>query len=128
MKRLFKLAHPAIAGASASIILTAIALSISPSSSPTFAQTNEALAEATVEIRGFQFKPASVTLQKGGWVTFVNMDAAPHTATPEAGSQFMGTGRLRRGQSQIVEFPVAGVQAYFCEIHPSMQGTIVVVE
>jgi plastocyanin len=87
-----------------------------------------ALTAATVEIRGFQYDPPEVTLKRGGIVTFHNFDSTPHTATPVAGSQFTGTGRLRRGEMKAIVFEQVGIQEYFCDVHPSMTGRIVVVE
>jgi len=84
--------------------------------------------EAEVIIRGFQYLPPEITLKRGGKVTFTNLDSTPHTATPVAGAQFQGTGRLRRNESKTVAFEVAGIQEYFCDIHPSMVGRVVVVE
>ncbi|MFQ3583472.1 MAG: hypothetical protein SNJ85_00860 [Cyanobacteriota bacterium] len=87
-----------------------------------------AVSEAEVIIRGFQYLPAEVTLKRGGTITFTNEDSTPHTATPLDGAQFQGTGRLRRNESKAVVFEVTGIQNYFCDIHPSMVGRIVVVE
>ncbi len=84
--------------------------------------------EAEVIIRGFQYLPPEITLKRGGKVTFINEDSTPHTATPLEGAQFQGTGRLRRNESKEVVFEVAGIQEYFCDIHPSMVGRVVVVE
>lgn len=61
-------------------------------------------------------------------MTFTNLDSTPHTATPVEGAQFQGTGRLSRNESKAVVFEVAGIQDYFCDIHPSMVGRIVVVD
>ncbi len=88
----------------------------------------EATSEAEVIIRGFQYLPPEITLKRGGKVTFTNEDSTPHTATPLEGAQFQGTGRLRRNESREVVFEVAGIQEYFCDIHPSMVGRVVVVE
>ncbi|MEN9203225.1 MAG: hypothetical protein Q6K80_11630 [Thermostichus sp. DG_1_6_bins_120] len=87
-----------------------------------------AVSQAEVIIRGFQYLPAEVILKRGGTVTFTNQDSTPHTATPLDGAQFQGTGRLRRNESKEVVFGVAGIQNYFCDIHPSMVGRIIVVE
>ncbi len=81
---------------------------------------------ATVLIRGFQFIPPEVTIKQGGSVTFTNMDSTPHTATPLDGAQFTGTGRIKKGESQVVQFEAVGIQDYFCDIHPSMIGRVIV--
>lgn len=131
-------------GTVAIAILSQTCIACSRSHNPPSAQTLQAEAEspatnsdpefdapvdeAIVIIQGFQFKPAQVTLRQGGSVTFINQDSAPHTATPKEGSLFTGTGRLQRDESAMVEFSTVGEQDYFCEIHPSMQGVITVVE
>ncbi len=80
----------------------------------------------TVTIEGFQFKPNTVTVKRGTRLTFVNKDATPHTVTPEKGAKFTGTGRLQKNDSKSVTFNQVGEQNYFCEIHPSMKGKIIV--
>ncbi len=82
---------------------------------------------ATVTIESFQFTPNNIKLKKGGKVTFINKDTTPHTVTPEMGSKFTGTGRLANNESKTIVFDTVGVQNYFCEIHPSMIGQIVVI-
>jgi plastocyanin len=89
----------------------------------------KAVKTATVTIDGFQFMPDSVVLKKGGKVTFINKDSTPHTATPEQEAKFAGTGRLDKDTpAKTVMFKTTGEQNYFCEIHPSMKGTIIVVD
>ena len=84
--------------------------------------------QAEVKISGFAFNPKTITVKKGGTVTFTNQDAAPHTVTPDKDSHFEGTGRMLKNESKTVTFGEAGVQHYFCDIHPSMKGTVKVVE
>jgi plastocyanin len=81
-------------------------------------------ASHTVTISGMAFVPADLTVAAGDSVTFVNEDAAPHTATAEAGG--FDTGRLGRGESATLTFGSAGTYAYFCAVHPMMKGTITV--
>jgi plastocyanin len=81
---------------------------------------------STVTIEAFQFMPAEITIEKGGSVTFINKDATPHTADPDSGNGFVGTGRLKAGQSKAIAFNTAGVRAYHCAIHPSMVGKVIV--
>jgi plastocyanin len=94
--------------------------------SPTLSSKGEVPVEAHVSIKGFQFDPPTVLVKKGGKVIFTNFDSTPHTATPLEGAQFTGTGRLKRNESKAVEFVTTGVQAYFCDIHPSMVGKVIV--
>lgn len=77
-------------------------------------------ADHKVSIEGFKFVPASLTVSVGDTVTFTNNDGAPHTAT---GSGF-DTGTLRKGQSATVTITSSGENAYVCNFHPMMKGTI----
>ena len=116
-------------------------------SSPTTAANadagNDSAQPAAVVIKNIAFKPPSMKVLKGTEVTWSNEDAnVRHTATsgtpgtrtvsgvskgspakpdgvfdgdmPDAGATFAFT------------FKEAGTYAYFCEIHPSMTGEIVV--
>ena len=81
--------------------------------------------EGEVEIEGFQFQPAELTIARGASVTWKNRDSAPHTAT--ADDMSWNTTRLAGGtDSAPIVFDTAGTFPYFCEVHPTMTGTIVV--
>lgn len=83
-------------------------------------------AAADVEIVEFAFGPDPVVVEAGGAVTWTNEDTAPHTATADDGS--FDTDTLAKGESRAVSFDEAGTFPYFCEIHPTMHGTVEVVE
>jgi plastocyanin len=85
-------------------------------------------ASVQVTINAFAFNPKQVTIKKGGTVTFTNKDSTAHTVTPEGGAKFEGTGRIGKDESKTVKFDEAGVQNYFCDLHPSMKGSVNVVE
>jgi plastocyanin len=78
----------------------------------------------TVYIQDFYFSPASINVEPGTTVTWVNQGQAPHTATHTGGTFDSGT--LQPGQSYSYTFNRAGTYAYYCQIHPNMTGTIVV--
>ncbi|MCP1168858.1 cupredoxin domain-containing protein [Limimaricola litoreus] len=77
-----------------------------------------------VEIRGFAFIPARLTVAPGDTVLFTNRDAAPHTATSESG--LFDSGRLGAGQSARMAFSARGTYPYLCSIHPKMRGVVTV--
>jgi len=81
---------------------------------------------AKVEIVDFAYGPDPVQVETGGKVTWINMDAAPHTATADDGS--FDTGNLEEGKLKSESFKQAGSYAYFCEIHPDMRGTVEVID
>jgi len=90
------------------------------------APSGEAVRAAKVKIVEFVYGPDPVTIQVGGKVTWQNEDTAPHTATADDGS--FDTGTLERGKIKSETFKQAGTYPYFCEIHPTMHGTVEVVE
>ena len=90
------------------------------------APSGEAERSAKVEIVEYTYGPDPVTVQAGGKVIWLNQDTAPHTATADDGS--FDTGPLERGKLKSETFKQAGTFTYFCEIHPTMHGTVEVVE
>ncbi len=90
------------------------------------APSGEAARAEKVKIVEFTYGPDPVTVQVGGKVTWQNEDTAPHTATADDGS--FDTGTLERGKIKSETFKQAGSFTYFCEIHPTMHGTVEVVE
>jgi len=92
-----------------------------------------AAASNTVTIQGFAFSPASLTVNVGDTVTWVNKDAGvQHSATSDTGvtpafdtNAFTGAADGSAASSAIT-FTTAGTFTYHCKVHPSMHGTIVV--
>ena len=78
----------------------------------------------TVEIAGFAFKPAVLTVAAGSSVTFVNRDQEAHTVVAQNGA-FNSSG-LDTNDRWTVRLPKPGTYRYFCSLHPYMKGTIVV--
>jgi plastocyanin len=95
-----------------------------PATAPRAAPKARAAGSQTVPIKGFAFKPATVTVNVGDTVTWTNQDSASHTATASDGS--FDTGNLSKGASGSHKFSQAGSFAYICSIHPNMKGTVVV--
>jgi plastocyanin len=81
---------------------------------------------ATVDISGFAFSPASVTVKVGDSVTWTNKDSAPHTVTAADGS--FDSGSLAQGASFSFTFQKAGTYTYRCTVHPSMPTATVIVQ
>lgn len=81
-------------------------------------------AAANVFISGFAFSPASLTVPVGTTVTWLNQDAVGHTATADDGS--FDCRPLGSSASLATTFQTAGTFEYFCAIHPTMRGVIVV--
>ncbi len=90
------------------------------------APSGEASKSEKVEIVEFTYQPDPVVVQAGGKVIWQNQDTAPHTATADDGS--FDTGTIEQGKIGSATFKEAGTFTYFCEIHPTMHGTVEVVE
>ena len=86
--------------------------------------TNAIAAEHTIEIKGMEFSPKTLTIKAGDKVKFINKDTAPHTASAADGR--FESGELAEGQSEVVTFDKADTYAYYCMFHPSMSGKIIV--
>jgi plastocyanin len=82
-------------------------------------------ADFAVDIDGFHFNPSPITITAGTTVIWTNRDTVPHTATSDTKGLF-DTGRLQFGQSGKVTFANAGTFTYYCAVHPSMHGTVIV--
>lgn len=90
------------------------------------APSGEAKKSEKVDIVEFTYQPDPVVVQAGGKVIWQNQDTAPHTATADDGS--WDTGTIEKGKIGSETFKEAGTFTYFCEIHPTMKGTVEVVE
>lgn len=75
-----------------------------------------------VSIINFAFTPASLEINKGDMVIWVNKDGAPHQVVGDnISSPVMG-----KGESFSQTFDKAGIVNYHCSIHPNMKGLITV--
>jgi len=99
------------------------ATTATPAASSTAAPTAAAPSTASVSISGFAFQPASVTIAKGGTVTWTNNDGTAHTVK-FSDSESPG---LSSGKTYSKTFDSTGTFSYICGIHTYMHGTVVVV-
>lgn len=79
----------------------------------------------SVTMESFAYTPAELTVPVGATVTWTNRHPANHDVVATDGtfrSSLFGT-----GESFSFTFTEPGEYAYFCSIHPSMQGNIIVV-
>jgi plastocyanin len=93
---------------------------------PAESTTPDPNSTTTVEIRNNAFIPDQLNVAPGTTVTFVNRDDVPHTATSD--NKLFDSGELAPGSSYPVVLDGAGTVTYHCELHPEMQGSIVVGE
>jgi plastocyanin len=122
---------PSVAVLAASVLLLAgCSVSRPPTSSGTPTPTMSVTAPAApvsgdqVNIDGFAFVPATLTVRAGRTVTWTNHDEEPHTVAANDGS-FHSPG-MGTGGTFSHTFATAGTFDYVCSIHPMMHGTVVV--
>jgi plastocyanin len=78
----------------------------------------------SVAIEDFYFEPGNVAIQPGDTIIWVNEGNSPHTVTSDNGQFYSEV--LNPGESFMLTFPEAGTFTYYCEIHPSMTGSVTV--
>jgi plastocyanin len=83
------------------------------------------------------FDPSPANVKAGDTVTWTNNDSTPHTVTSGTGSSDPNMGKdfdsspglktlLAPKQTFEHKFATAGEFAYFCQVHPTMVGKVVV--
>ena len=77
-----------------------------------------------VKIENFAFTPTVLTVKPGTTVTFENDDDIPHLVVANDAS--FRSKALDTGDRYAFTFTKVGDYAYFCGLHPHMQGRITV--
>ena len=83
-----------------------------------------AVSPVAVEIQDSKFLPPTITVPVGTTVRWVNRDEETHTVTFDTGN--FGSAGLDLGEEYSHTFTAAGEYPYTCDLHPFMQGKIVV--
>lgn len=98
-----------------------------PADTPVEAACATSSDAAAVEalIQDFSFDPNPVEAKTGEVIVWTNRDGAPHTVTLDDGSCKTGNVSAGGGTGGLV-FAEPGEYPFFCSIHPSMKGTIVI--
>lgn len=81
---------------------------------------------AKMEIEDFTYKPQALVVKKGTTLQITNNDLSAHTVTAADGtfdSSFIGA-----NETKSVTFDKVGTYKVACKPHPSITGTITVVE
>ena len=86
--------------------------------------TPGAAAGDAVNITGLAFAAPSITVPEGTAVIWTNSDPVPHTVTSNTGA--FDSGLLNPNQTFSFTFATAGTYSYFCDVHPTMLGTVIV--
>jgi plastocyanin len=77
---------------------------------------------SAVAITAFAFVPAELRVPVGTTVSWSNGDPTPHTVTSDG----FNLGTLEPDAAGTTTFDTAGTFDYFCAIHPTMRGRVVV--
>ena len=75
-----------------------------------------------ITIEGFAFTPSDLNIKKGDTVTWTNQDSVSHQPKETSFESSV----LQKGQSFSFTFNSTGSFSYYCNIHPTMKGRIVV--
>jgi plastocyanin len=82
-------------------------------------------APGEIAIDNFSFTPRELSIAAGDAVTWRNHDDVPHQIV-SVGKQFAPSSVLDTGQEYKHTFDTPGRYPYFCSLHPTMTGTVVV--
>jgi plastocyanin len=106
--------------------------SASGNSSSTPAGTKVSIVEEASEMGDQAYDPNPVKIKSGDSVTWTNDDSQIHTVTSGTGSDDPNLGKdfdssmLSQNQTFSHKFTTAGEFPYFCQLHPTMVGKVVV--
>lgn len=75
-----------------------------------------------VNIKNYEFSPATLTVYVGDTVVWKNGDITPHTATGRG----FNSGSIEPGGSWSFTAKKKGSFAYICTFHPTMKGKLIV--
>jgi plastocyanin len=81
-------------------------------------------AAQSVSIDNFSFTPKEVTVAAGTTITWVNRDDVPHTVVSP--DKKFRSKALDTDDQFSFTFTDAGTYSYFCSVHPTMTGKIIV--
>jgi plastocyanin len=81
-------------------------------------------ASARVEIKDYEYLPATLTVPSGTTVTWTSHDDEPHTVT--SSEKVFASPGLDADETFSYTFATPGTYTYYCTLHPHMTGTITV--
>ena len=81
---------------------------------------------ARIAQQGRKFVPELVAITVGERVSFPNMDSFLHNVFSQSAARPFDLGSFRKGDAKTKDFPKPGVIDVYCNIHPEMAATILV--
>lgn len=94
-----------------------------PTDTPTPGETPLS-GEVTATINSYSYNPQNITVKEGTKVVWENEQSITHTVTSK--EDFFDSGNIEQGDSYSYTFEKPGTYNYYCTIHPSMEGKVVV--
>jgi plastocyanin len=85
-------------------------------------------ATQVIHQQGRAFSAESVTIKKGGTLTFLNDDSVPHNIMSSSKNNEFNLGSQPPGSSTDVTFKEAGDVQVICAIHPRMKLSVKVTD
>ena len=113
---------PPTAGSNADMGMSNMNMPAKPPIAPK--NMDAAVAANQVVIENFSFAPATLTVNTGTKVTWINRDDVPHTVN-ENDKRFK-SGPMDTDDQFSYTFSAPGTFSYFCALHPKMTGQIIV--
>jgi plastocyanin len=92
------------------------------SSKPSEPAANAKTPQITID--NFNFKPGTLTVPVGATVTWTNHDDIPHTVVST--KKRFASPALDTDERFSYHFTAPGSYPYYCSVHPTMTGTVVV--
>jgi plastocyanin len=80
----------------------------------------------TIAQKGRKFVPGLVAITLGEKVEFPNFDPFLHNVFSQSPPRKFDLGSFPKGETKQISFPEAGVVDVYCNIHPEMAATIIV--
>jgi plastocyanin len=81
---------------------------------------------ATIKQQGRRFVPDLIAITAGDRVSFPNNDPFLHNVFSQSATRKFDLGSYKKGDEKDKEFPSPGVVDVYCNIHPEMAATILV--
>lgn len=114
-------------------LLALVATACSSSSAGTNPSVDPAAADVTLTSRDMAFDEKTITISAGSpWsLQLVNEDAAPHNVaiySDESAGESLFVGEMISSTTIVYQVPALEAGTYFfrCDLHPEMNGTLVV--
>jgi plastocyanin len=89
-------------------------------------QPSTTASAATITQKGRKFVPDLVAITVGQSVSFPNGDSFLHNVFSQSPPRKFDLGSFKKGETKDKQFPNAGVIDVYCNIHPEMAATILV--